>query len=75
MSIRDESYNSLRLFKKEFADHPLKESTVRFWKKYEQEIKLRHKFGKSMDIKKLESGKDVIPCCWELLWKKRCRNI
>ena len=67
--------NSLQLFKKEFANHPLKESTARTWKKYEQEIKFKHKFGKSMKIKKLESGKDVIPYCWELSWKKRCRNM
>jgi hypothetical protein len=33
--------NSMRFFKKEFHDCPLKESTVHTWKnKYEQELKL-----------------------------------
>ena len=50
--------NTMRFFKKEFSDRPLKESTVRTWKdKYELELKLRHKLGKPMEVKKLESAK------------------
>lgn len=52
--------NTLRFYKKEFSDKPLKESTVRTWKvQYEQELKRRHKFetGKETGVTKLVSGK------------------
>ena len=39
--------NTLRFFKDEFVDHPLKESTVRGWKvRYEQELIQRVRIGK-----------------------------
>ena len=50
--------NTIRFFRKEFSDRPLTESTVCTWKnKYEQEIKLRHKFGRPTEVEKLESGR------------------
>ena len=57
-SVRDGGHKLTTIFKEEFSDHPLKESTVCAWKnKYEQEIKLRHKLGKLIDLKTLESAR------------------
>ena len=50
--------NAIRYFGKEFADHQLKESTVREWvAKYKKEVALSFKLGKSMKIKKLPEKK------------------
>ena len=50
--------STLRYFEKEFVDRPLKESTVRTWAtNYKIELALRSKFGKDMEITKLESAK------------------
>ena len=49
--------STLKFFEKDFADRPLKESTVRTWAtKYKKELALRRKFGKKMEITKLESA-------------------
>ena len=54
--------NTLRFYQKEFTDRPLKESTVRTWAaKYNQEVVLRRKLGKDMDVKKLECQKRGCP--------------
>ena len=67
--------NSLRFFGKKFADHPLKESTVRTWKKqYEQEIKLRYKVGQPMEITKLECGKRGHPLLLEATMDKELQE-
>ncbi len=50
--------STLRFYQKEFADRPLKESTVRTWAtKYKIEMAQRSRFGKEMEIAKLESAK------------------
>ena len=47
----------LKFFEKDFTDRPLKEGTVRTWTtKYKKELALRSKFGKEMEITKLESA-------------------
>ena len=48
---------TLKFFEKDFANRPLKESTVRTWAtKYRKDLALRSKFGKDMEITKLESA-------------------
>lgn len=50
--------NTIRHFSKEFADRPLKESTVRTWMpKYRQELANRVKLGKNLTIKELQTKK------------------
>ena len=52
--------NTLRYTRtqKDFADRPLKESTIRTWvTKYKKELALRRNLGKEMTIAKLESEK------------------
>ena len=49
--------NTIRFFKKDFPDRPLKEGTVRTWKKqYESQLKARRISGKSTDLTKMESS-------------------
>ena len=50
--------STLRFYQKEFADRPLKESTVHTWAtKYKKEMAQRSRFGREMEIAKLESVK------------------
>jgi transposase-like protein len=50
--------STVRYFAAEFADGPLNEATVRVWvKQYKQEVSLRKKGNKSMEISALESKK------------------
>lgn len=48
--------NTIRHFKKEFSDRPLKESTVRTWMNaYRKELAERQRSGSELEIKKLPS--------------------
>ena len=63
--------NTLRYFSKEFADCPLKESTVTTWMTaYKKEVAVRFRLGESSKIEKLAEKKRGHPFLLgeELLW-------